>query len=122
MTPDAGQVVLEVHGALDLVAVEPLADRRVLAQRIARRSASPAHARFAAPCTSRYASWRSAPLRDHGQQQRLGVHHPAELLEVGAHAIGVDLEPVEDVGQRAGRVGGDSERALEDEALGRASG
>ncbi len=59
-------------------------------------------------------------LGDHRQQQRLGVHHPAEALEVGAHPIGIDLEPVEDVGGRTGGIGGDPERALEDEALGRA--
>ena len=45
---------------------------------------------------------------------------PPSWSRLRAHPIGVDLEPVEDVGQRARGVGGDAERPLEDEALRRA--
>ena len=59
---DAGQVMLQVHRRRDLVGRQPLPRRPASPSSSSWKAVALASDRCAAPCTSRYASCRSAPL------------------------------------------------------------
>ena len=110
-------MVAQVHCLLDLLLAQPLGDPLVPEQLLAERAGTagrPSGRRLDQPVCL----LAIGPLGDHGQQQGLGEDHPVEQLQVAGHPIGVDLEPVKNRRQGAGGVGGDPQRALEDETLG----
>ena len=84
----------QVIACLDLVRREPAADLGVGAA--ARRGSvlSPRPGALGRALHQAVGLLAVGALGDHRQQQRLGVDHPAEQLEVWPHPVGVDLEAV----------------------------